>query len=138
MKSPDSASTQRHTFRKSQQIRSSLEYADIFEQKVRASNPCLLIYGRKSPTSWSRIGLSVSRKHGNSIRRHRLRRLLREAFRLSQHQLPQGYDWILIPKVSNQHTVPQFQSALVEITSRIAKKLNRSRDKEELGEASNG
>jgi RNase P protein component len=45
-----------------------------------------------------RLGLSVGKKLGGAVVRNRYKRVLREAFRLSQHELPEGYDYILIPR----------------------------------------
>jgi ribonuclease P protein component len=46
------------------------------------------------------VGLAVSRRHGKAVQRNRLRRLLREAFRLEQHNLPAGFDYLLVPRPS--------------------------------------
>ncbi len=45
-----------------------------------------------------RLGVSVSKDHGGAVRRNKLKRLLREAFRLEQHGLPRGADLVLIPR----------------------------------------
>jgi ribonuclease P protein component len=45
-----------------------------------------------------RLGVSVSKDHGGAVRRNKLKRLLREAFRLEQHRLPPNVDLVLIPR----------------------------------------
>jgi ribonuclease P protein component len=45
-----------------------------------------------------RLGVSVSKDHGGAVRRNKLKRLLREAFRLERHALPPGVDIVLIPR----------------------------------------
>ena len=46
----------------------------------------------------ARLGVSVSKDHGGAVRRNKIKRLLRESFRLERHALPQGVDVVLIPK----------------------------------------
>lgn len=46
----------------------------------------------------SRLGVSVSKDHGGAVRRNKLKRLLREAFRLERSDLPAGLDVVLIPR----------------------------------------
>ncbi len=45
-----------------------------------------------------RLGLAVTRKTGCAVWRNRVRRLVRECFRLEQAKIPQGYDYVVVPK----------------------------------------
>ena len=47
--------------------------------------------------SW-RLGMAVTRKTGCAVFRNRLRRLIRETFRLLQHAIPPGWDFVVVPK----------------------------------------
>ena len=51
-------------------------------------------------TSGNRLGLSVSKKVGNSVVRHRVTRLLRESYRLQEEHFRRGYDIIIIARAS--------------------------------------
>ena len=106
---------------KAQRIRSSREFARIYDGKQRAGDEHLLVFGRRNNVGATRFGLSVSKKHGNAVQRARLKRLLREAFRLSQHELPRGLDLVLIPRQESAATLADYRDSL----ERAARKLDR-------------
>lgn len=111
----------RFGFPSTRRIRSELDFARIYGLRQRASNRHLLIFAAANDLGFSRIGLSVSKKHGNAIKRARLKRLLREAFRLTQHELPAGLDLILIPQQKTGATLRDYQQSL----QYLCEKLNR-------------
>lgn len=114
----------RLTFGRHQRIRSPIDFERIYAQRHRASNQSLLLFGARNELPWTRIGLSISRKHGNSVQRHRLRRLLREAFRLEQHRIPPGLDLILIPgRDSEAATLADYRASLVTVSRKLAARL---------------
>jgi len=59
----------------------------------------VVAYRRREPGH--RLGLSVSKEHGRAVRRNKIKRILREAFRLTRPWLPGQYDVILIPRKSS-------------------------------------
>lgn len=58
------------------------------------------MYILKNDLQTNRIGISVSKKVGNSIVRHRLTRLIRESNRLNAEQIKTGYDIVMVARVS--------------------------------------
>src|SRR4051812_12069763 len=85
-----------YTFSKSHRIRSRAEFSAVFEARRKAVVGPIIAYARPNNLPHLRLGLSVPKAAGSAPRRNRIKRLLREAFRLHQHDLPQGYDMILV------------------------------------------
>ena len=84
----------------------------------------LIVYACENGLPVSRLGVSVSRKNGNAVVRNRIKRMFREAFRLSQHELPTGVDFVIVPKPGAlEHSLEEWNSSLVIIANRAAKKL---------------
>jgi ribonuclease P protein component len=100
-------------------LRSTRDFDRVYGQKQRTSDANVLIYMARNGLPWSRVGFSVGRKHGNSVARHRLRRLLREAFRLSLPELPMGWDFVLIPKEGAEPTVDALRASLKTLAKRV-------------------
>jgi|GEM_PF-794838 len=79
-------------------IRSEADFKRIYRRGSRARGKILLVVACENELGRTRLGLSVGRKIWKlAVRRNRLRRIFREAFRLTYPELPQGVDLILIP-----------------------------------------
>lgn len=110
-------------FPSSRRLRSERDFERIYALKQRGGDEHLLVFAAVSPLGTTRIGLSVSRKHGDSVARHRIRRLLKEAYRLSQHEVPEGLDLILIPRENSGAGLKEYQASLVRLSRRLARRL---------------
>src|SRR5688572_24130175 len=97
-------------FRKEEHLRRPADFESVFAHRCSASNGLLLVYGRPNGLPYARLGLSVSRKVGSAVRRNRLRRLYREAFRLSRCELPTGLDLVLIPRGSGEPSLAELRA----------------------------
>lgn len=64
----------------------------------------------------NRLGISVSKKVGNSVIRHHITRLVREAYRLQEEMFNSGLDIVVIARVSAKHiTYHETESALMHL-----------------------
>lgn len=116
----------RLSFRKHQHLRRGVDFDRVYATRCVARGPHLKVFGAPNPTDSLRVGCSVSKKHGNAVFRNRLKRLLREAFRLSRHELPQGLDLVLIPVEAREVKLQDFRESLVRAAKSVARKLERS------------
>ena len=79
----------------------SLKLNHIFRRLYRTNgqaNSCLVLYARKNRTETNRVGITVSKKLGKAVIRNRVRRRIREAYRLNEEQFLPGYDIVIVAR----------------------------------------
>lgn len=88
----------RHSFSKLEHIRKPLEFSAVFRQGKSYSNERFVVYLLDRKDSGApRIGWLISAKVGKANKRFRIKRLIREVFRLNKGLIKQGYDTVVIP-----------------------------------------
>jgi ribonuclease P protein component len=91
----------RRTLGRRTRIKQGRDFAKVRQAGERAVKGCLIAnWLRLSGEARSRIGVVVSKKVGGSVVRSRAKRLLRETFRLHQHELMQPLDLVLVARAS--------------------------------------
>lgn len=81
-------------------LKNSREFGHVYQCGKSFANKYLVMYVLEKEDKKNRLGISVSKKVGNSVIRHRVTRLIREAYRLHQTELKSGYDIIVIARVN--------------------------------------
>jgi ribonuclease P protein component len=114
---------QRRTFQRHEHLRKPDEFRRVYDRRRSVSDAWLIVYGCENGLPHLRLGLSVSRKVGGAVERNRLRRLYREVFRLTRHEMPTGLDLVLIPRRPEAPTLEDLQRSLPRLVKAVARKL---------------
>ena len=84
-------------------LKENAAFRRLYYRGANAGNRYLVIYCRRNGLRYSRMGLTVSTKLGHAVVRNRVRRRIREIFRLSQGKMKQGYDCIVVARTRAAH-----------------------------------
>lgn len=109
---------QAHSFPRSHRLSGRNAFARVFDGRVRTSRGPLTIYAVSNELAHPRLGISIGRKVGTAVRRNRIKRLLREAFRLSQHELP-PFDWVIVVRPHEPMALPEYQKFIVNASEHL-------------------
>ncbi|MBC8355344.1 MAG: ribonuclease P protein component [Planctomycetes bacterium] len=112
-----------HEFPKQVRLRKQAEFDRVFGGKAYAADEVLVMNGCRNDLERSRIGLSVSRKVGNAVVRNHWKRLIREAFRTQQGELPRGLDMVVRPRRGAAPDLHNIRSSLLALANRMIRKL---------------
>lgn len=92
----------RYFFRADRRLKKKGDFQKVFRYRCSSADKRLVVYAIKNNCGISRIGLIVGKKLGPAVKRNEYKRKIREAFRLTQYQLPNGYDYVLIPREATE------------------------------------
>jgi ribonuclease P protein component len=107
--------------RKRDRLRLGHDFARVFAARRRAGGRLLVIFVADNGLPWSRLGLSVSRRVGNAVRRNYVRRRIREAFRVSRADLPTGLDIICVAQPEAGDPNHDLGNVFVDLVTRAAR-----------------
>jgi ribonuclease P protein component len=85
-------------FSKDRRVRRRAEFQRVFDRSVRTKGRYLTILVAPNDAGTARLGIVASRKLGDSVRRNRAKRLIREVFRRSDFPGRRGVDVVVIPR----------------------------------------
>lgn len=101
-------------------LKKNQDFKRIYNKGRSYANGLLVIYYLANQRDYNRLGLSISKRVGNSVVRNRVKRRIRESYRLNERKIKKGYDIILISKVkANQADSKSIEKALIHLMKKI-------------------
>lgn len=111
----------------SESLRSNRDFQNVYKNGKSFANKYLVMYVVKNDLDTLRLGISVSKKVGNSVVRHRVTRLIRESFRLNDYLFNSGLDVVVIGRAGAKgRNYQEINSAVLHLCKlhKIVKEMN--------------
>ena len=100
----------------SESLKKNKDFQYIYRKATSYANKYLVMYVLENGTGQNRLGISVSKKVGNSIVRHRVTRVIREVMRLHWKEIKSGYDIVIVARPSAKESdYGKFESAIFHL-----------------------
>jgi ribonuclease P protein component len=111
--------TRRYTLGRAKRLGGRGTFQAIRDAGIRESRGILAIWMIPNDLEHCRLGISIGRMVGNAVRRNRIKRMLRESFRLMQHDLPRGYDLIVSVRPHEPLILAEYQKLFSTIIMKL-------------------
>ncbi len=89
---------EKQSFGKKERVRRRKNYLNIYQRGVRVHSNNFTVILNPNSSGEKRLGIAVSKKVGNAVKRNRIKRLFKEFFRLNKDNLPDSKDMVIIAK----------------------------------------
>ncbi len=100
----------------SESLKKTADFKKVYRTGKSYGNKLLVMYVKKNGTKQNRFGISVSKKVGNSVVRHRIARLLRESYRLHEEMFHSGWDIVVVARAdAKKASYREMESALLHL-----------------------
>jgi len=98
----------------SESLKKNSDFRQVYGKGNSFANRHLVMYVLENELKINRVGISVSKKVGNSVVRHRVTRLIRESYRISEDNFKCGYDIVIIARTTAKElTFKEIKNALL-------------------------
>ena len=100
----------------SESLKKNIDFQNVYRNGKSYANRFLVVYILENHTEKNRLGISVSKKVGNSVIRHHLTRLSRESYRLHEDMFDSGLDIVVIARATARNiSYHEVESALMHL-----------------------
>ena len=101
----------------SESLKRNYDFQNVYRNGKSYANKYLVMYVLENSEGMNRLGISVSKKVGNSVVRHRITRLVRESYRLHENIFNSGLDIVVVARVGAKEVgYAEIESALLHVS----------------------
>lgn len=95
-------------------LRNTRQFNQVYKRGKSIVNRHVVMYYNKNQLGYNQVGFSVSKKVGKAVVRNRVKRLMKESFRLNEAKFVDGYDLVFVARVrSKDSSYKEIEKAMI-------------------------
>ncbi len=106
--------------KKTEKIKENKLFRYLYAKGKCVAFPLFIMYYKKNRVNYNRMGITVSKKIGGAVARNRAKRVLREAYRLLEPDLREGYDFIFVARTKTT------QVSMLEVKKQLSSAMKKN------------
>jgi ribonuclease P protein component len=101
-------------------LKKNHEFKRLYTKGKSAASQCAVVYCRRNGRAENRLGVTVSTKIGGAVQRNRVRRRLKEIYRLSESSLSTGYDIVIVARMRGRYVgFHELESSVLSLLRKL-------------------
>jgi len=101
-------------------LKKNHEFKRLYSKGKSAASQCAVIYCRRNGRAENRLGITVSAKLGGAVQRNRVRRRLKEIYRLNEEKFLTGYDIVIVARMRSRSAgFSELQSSILSLIKKL-------------------
>ena len=101
-------------------LKKNHEFKRLYNKGKSAASQCAVLYCRRNGRAENRLGVTVSMKLGGAVKRNRVRRRLKEIYRLNEDKLSTGYDFVIVARMRSRYAAfNELESSIISLFRKL-------------------
>ena len=101
-------------------LKKNYEFKRLYNKGKSAASQCAAVYCRRNGRAENRLGITVSTKLGGAVQRNRIRRRLKEIYRLNEGKLSLGYDVVIVARMRSKFAgFSELESSILAVFKKL-------------------
>jgi ribonuclease P protein component len=101
-------------------LKKNHEFKRLYNKGKNAASQYAVVYCRRNGRTENRLGITVSSKLGGAVARNRIRRRLKEIYRINEEKLSVGYDVVIVARIKSRFAVfSEMESSILALFAKL-------------------